>query len=107
MATIVVTSSDNAVADIIRGQLSHWLPMDVVTVRPSDTDSQDWGEAHIPSAGGLVVVLRPTWNKELPKIDVSITQEIEAAFRASIPVIPVLLNDVEIPRTEDCPPGLE
>jgi hypothetical protein len=106
MATIVVTSSDNAVADIIRGQLSHWLPSDVVTTGPSETDSQDWSEAHIPHARGLVVVLRPTWNKELPKINVSITQEIEVAFRANIPVIPVLLNDAEMPRAEECPPGL-
>src|SRR5262249_5475146 len=95
------------VADIIRGQLSHWLPMDAVTVRPSDTDSQDWSEAHIPNAEGLVVVLRPTWNKELPKINVSIAHEIGAAFRANIPVIPVLLNDAEMPRTEECPTGLE
>jgi hypothetical protein len=107
MATIVVTSSDNAVADIIRGQLSYRLPMDVVTARPSDTDSQDWSEAHIPNTEGLVVVLRPTWNQELPKIDVSITQEIGAAFRANIPVVPILLNDAEMPRTEECPPGLE
>jgi hypothetical protein len=81
--------------------------MDVVTARPSDTDTQDWSEAHIPNSEGLIVVLRPTWDKELAKIDASITQELGAAFRANIPVIPVLLNDVEMPRAEDCPPGLE
>ena len=64
MATIVVTSSDHAVADIIRRHLSHWLMADIVTVGPSDGDLGAWITANVPNSGALVVVLRPSWTQD-------------------------------------------
>lgn len=109
MATVIVTSSDHAIAEIICGQLSRRLPSDdVIVPKPSDTDMQAWTTVTIPNAGMMLVILKPSRTQSLvEQLTGTIQEELEAAFRANIPVVPVLLNNVEMPALEQCHPGLE
>lgn len=94
----------------MRDHLVTWFGPNRIFMDVGILGGEDWVasiERALSGSGALLAVIGPSWTSpRLHDPNDRLRQELEAAMRLGVVVIPVLVADARMPREEDLPPSL-
>jgi len=102
--------ADSGYAGRLRDHLTDYFGEDRVFMDVGILGGEDWIEAierALSRSGALLAVIGPNWSPErLADPGDRLRQELEAAMRLDVPIIPVLVGGTRMPAEETLPPSI-